>query len=728
MLFELLLVSVLVVTAYQAQLFLRRGDKARRPYAMMLLADGGLALVSLAARGDQSSRAADMLGAVALGGFVCLVLVPPVLRDLARRAITADRLGAAGRLLELLELLQPGLGARQEREFVETVEHVRAGRVDAAVEALRERRARLEDPFAWRAVDERIVLTLLYARRWREAIEHFERTLEAAPGPTGAQVMVETVRAYGELGEMEKAADLLERIERSPLAREPMMAFLLARARMVFLAFAGRPAAVEAILAPPGVLAVLPRSAQSYWIGVARMHAGDAEGARRALGEAVAASARDPRARQVAEERLAGVMAAPPAPRVLPQAVAEVADRVARAGSPASIAPTAAAGSAMPRLEGVGWRRVPVTAALVAANLAVALAVHLLFGSSEDPGALVAAGANLKAAVRAGEWWRLHVSTFLHAGVWHLLLNMYGLWILGKLVEQMFGSVRFLVVYTLAGLGGAAASLVFGPDGISVGASGAVLGVLGAAIAELGLRRRDYHEAWRRAVFGNLVFLAIAQIVIGWAYPQIDQSAHVGGLVAGAAAAAALAPKSRVGRGRAGRALVAALLAACVASGAYGAWGVMTTSYVDTVESAGWVRRELGGVSMETPGIWRPDGRDELVDPALGGVTLPIVQVIPAPPETAETAEGLARLAAGALAQASDRGEPPTPGFEAPAGWSVAERLFELEAPWGRPIWRVAAFATPHEDGWLVVRFMLPDAHVAAMRPIVARIVGSVRP
>ena len=137
------------------------------------------------------------------------------------------------------------------------------------------------------------------------------------------------------------------------------------------------------------------------------------------------------------------------------------------------------------------------------------------------------------AAVAAGEWWRLATAPFLHAGLWHVGLNMFALWILGSLVEPLLGRWRFVAVYLVSALAGAVASYAFGNSGvISVGASGAVFGLLGATIVALRRLNRD--------VSGVLVLLVI-NLVLGFVFPGIDWRAHLGGALTGAAVAAVLA-------------------------------------------------------------------------------------------------------------------------------------------------------------------------------------------
>src|SRR5688572_28465114 len=301
---DFLLLSVVVLTAYLGPVVLRRMGPGQRMYGWMLIVDLALAIVALASRRSEGPNpTADLVGTIAIGGAVCLVFVPPVLRSLARRALVGDHLDLARWLVNIRDHLQPGMGARQESELISTIIEVRSGQVDAAIERLRERRDRIAEPAARRPVDERIIMTYLYARRWEDAIAWLEGNLE--PGAASPQLAVELVRAYCELGRLDEAALLVERIERVQSAiEEPVWALLVSRARLVFLAFVGRTAAVEAILAPSGPLGTMPEAARYFWFGLARLKAGDRTGARTSLEKAAQLSGRDGRARELAQQTL----------------------------------------------------------------------------------------------------------------------------------------------------------------------------------------------------------------------------------------------------------------------------------------------------------------------------------------------------------------------------------------------------------------------------------------
>lgn len=174
------------------------------------------------------------------------------------------------------------------------------------------------------------------------------------------------------------------------------------------------------------------------------------------------------------------------------------------------------------------------TALLVDINLIVFIAMVLSgvsFISPRSPD-LVAWGANTTAHTAAGEWWRIVTCLFIHGGFMHLLMNLFGLVIAGILLETMLGSVRYALVYFASGIAASLSSLCWHDQVVSVGASGAVFGLLGALGGILLLQRRSEFDASR----GLLMFVALyagLNLVLGFILPGIDNAAHIGGLLCG---------------------------------------------------------------------------------------------------------------------------------------------------------------------------------------------------
>jgi rhomboid protease GluP len=170
-----------------------------------------------------------------------------------------------------------------------------------------------------------------------------------------------------------------------------------------------------------------------------------------------------------------------------------------------------------------------------------------LAGGSTNSQVLVNFGANYGPFILDyDEYWRLFTSMFLHAGVMHLAFNAYALFIFGLEMERLYGPGRFAVVYLLSGLFGSLASFAFrGEDLFSVGASGAIFGIIGMNLAYFTSHRHSFGHFGRQRMVSTLVIIGI-NLVFGFTYSGIDNWAHMGGLVAGAALGYGLAPRYEV--------------------------------------------------------------------------------------------------------------------------------------------------------------------------------------
>jgi membrane associated rhomboid family serine protease len=153
-------------------------------------------------------------------------------------------------------------------------------------------------------------------------------------------------------------------------------------------------------------------------------------------------------------------------------------------------------------------------------------------------------------AVANGDWWRLITSAFLHASLLHIGFNMYFLWFVGAPVEAALGRGRFLLVYMVSGLAGSAGALVLTPDKPTVGASGALFGILGAALVLE--RQRNY------VLGGSALALIVINLILSFALANISIGGHIGGLIGGILCTLVL---SKFGRGHAAYSRV-------------GAWGI----------------------------------------------------------------------------------------------------------------------------------------------------------
>ncbi len=176
---------------------------------------------------------------------------------------------------------------------------------------------------------------------------------------------------------------------------------------------------------------------------------------------------------------------------------------------------------------------------LVAMGIYFAMAT--IAGGTQDLAVLVAFGANFGPLVAAGDTWRLVASIFLHAGLLHLVLNAWALFVLGRNLEAFYGAWRFLAIFLLSGVAGAAGSAWIS-QAISVGASGGIFGLLGASIVFAFRWRTTLPRRVVRAMGTALLPWVALNVALGFLIPRIDVAAHLGGLLAGAVLATWIVP------------------------------------------------------------------------------------------------------------------------------------------------------------------------------------------
>lgn len=173
---------------------------------------------------------------------------------------------------------------------------------------------------------------------------------------------------------------------------------------------------------------------------------------------------------------------------------------------------------------------------LVGINVAAFLAMVVTSGDPTGASGPVAEhGVLFGPAVALGDWWRIFSGAFLHAGVLHLVMNMLLLWFLSQELEPALGRGRFVLLYVVALLGGSFGVLLVSPLSPTVGASGAVFGLMGALVV---FQLRARQNPWQTGL-GGLIFI---NLVLTFLIPGISIGGHVGGLLAGAACGAFLQP------------------------------------------------------------------------------------------------------------------------------------------------------------------------------------------
>ncbi len=171
-------------------------------------------------------------------------------------------------------------------------------------------------------------------------------------------------------------------------------------------------------------------------------------------------------------------------------------------------------------------RDFPATTLLMGINIAVFVAMLL---PGVDLGGLLA---NIGPLTLGGEYWRLVTAGFVHAGFLHIAFNMWCLWSLGRLSERLFGHWQTAAIYLLTGVGGSLLSIAYDPGRSEVGASGAIFGIAGAALAGLKFGHLSISSWERRSIITSVVIFAAFNFYLG-TFGNTDNMCHLGGFVSG---------------------------------------------------------------------------------------------------------------------------------------------------------------------------------------------------
>ncbi len=178
-----------------------------------------------------------------------------------------------------------------------------------------------------------------------------------------------------------------------------------------------------------------------------------------------------------------------------------------------------------------------VTYAILAINIII-FVIPLLYGQSE---AMVAQFCVHGPSIRYGHYYRLFTGLFLHGSIFHLIFNSYALYVIGSQIESFLGKFKFAVIYLAGGVMGSLFSITFNGNAASIGASGAIFGLMGALVY-FGYHYRVYLG---NVIKSQIIPLIVFNLVLGFVMTGVDNSAHIGGLIGGTLATVALGIKDK---------------------------------------------------------------------------------------------------------------------------------------------------------------------------------------
>lgn len=492
-----------------------RGLRDFRQYGSWL----GVSVLILAVMGLVYLRAPRQAGLVGGGLWALLVLIPSLGTGLAVRMSLAQRYESAARLSAVLRLLHPGGGWWELPTLFRALALGRKGQLDEAARLLE----RVQTSRT--AIGKQAQLQLFRLRgQWEESVAWMQEQATAQQLESDADFGLSYLRALGETGELATMVEVFPRLKESLDSAGPSALY---QAYLHLFAFCGYPHLVQRLLAGP--LAQYPAKWQQFWQLTAELAAGMPEARER-----LSALPEDDDAlfRTALTRRLTHVPVNP-----AKALTASQSDQLEQ------LAAEFALEERYRPLAG-NTPHAYATYALIAINLLV-FGIELLRHGSTNESVLLRMGALQTTAFFHGEWWRALAAMFLHYGWVHLTMNMLALVIFGRAVEARLGAWRFTAVYFIAGLGSmlVVALLLRAPEEIVVGASGALMGLVGAfgAIALVGWLHE--HAALARKQLLMIVTLVLLQSTFDLLNPHVSMTGHLSGVIIGFLATLAIQPR-----------------------------------------------------------------------------------------------------------------------------------------------------------------------------------------
>jgi rhomboid protease GluP len=458
--------------------------------------------------------ARDYAGYIAGGVWGIFVFLPFSAMQAVYYCSIKKRYTAARRIATVAAILHPVDGWRQHSRLFGALEMAHRGEIDAARQVLEEYKTETD----WFG---RLSCACLYRldHQWGEYRLWFENERDERDDLPELDNVVYYLRSLGETGDLNGMA--AEFADLMPLFKSRGQGDLRHLCRLFLFAFTGRVDALERLFRGP--LAIYPEQVRHYWLATAHLAAGNDEQAMQAHDEVMAGS--DCLARHEVELRFEHHLSGQ-----LDSLNLEVSDLIDDEELELSHDERYSAGALVQR------SRAAVTLTMLLLN-SVAFGLQTQRGGSMRRGNPVnELCAVLPDNVKDGEWWRVLTATFLHFGSLHLVMNMAALLILGPYLEFVVGRLRFIIVYLVAGIGSMALVVVatpIGADHIVLGASGSIMGVVGATAAVY-LRgwRRDRAAAAHRRLW-MIITIVLFQTVFDIVTPQVSFLAHFGGACIG---------------------------------------------------------------------------------------------------------------------------------------------------------------------------------------------------
>ncbi|MDJ0704611.1 MAG: rhomboid family intramembrane serine protease [Leptolyngbyaceae cyanobacterium MO_188.B28] len=461
--------------------------------------------------------APDWAGLISGGLWGLFIIIPCLGLAWINRLVAQEKFSQARKLATCLRWLHPADGLLDYPDFLHALEVGHQGHTEEAQKIFRRCRKTLSSS--------RLATALIYRLegRWDDLLKWIQDNFSEKTILNHSSLGIHYLRALGETGDLNGLLQMLDHFRGN--AERQFNQTSINLVRLFALAFCGQVESVRRLCKGP--LASYSPAIHEFWLATAELAAGNEAAAQKkllALREHV-----DAARRHAIDWRLSHRQVNPEPS--LTHESQEILHRLKR---------TIQQEAQYDLSQGIWSRKVFAVWGLIGVNVLVFILQVFSSGSQDldNLDNLYRLGGLAPSAVLRGEWWRLLSSTFLHAGFLHLLLNMLALYFLGAFLETTLGARRLLLAYFFSGVSSMLtitilAFVMQAPNQLVVGASGAIMGLLGVVGALLldGWRREKSRIAIRRLQF--IVWVVGFQVVFDLATPEVSFLGHITGLIWG---------------------------------------------------------------------------------------------------------------------------------------------------------------------------------------------------
>ncbi|MEL6164062.1 MAG: rhomboid family intramembrane serine protease, partial [Cyanobacteria bacterium J06628_3] len=456
-----------------------------------------------------------LAGLIAGGLWIILIVTPAIAIKYFNRLITQQKFKQAKRIASIVRLLHPADGWREQPELVKALEMAQEGLIHEATAIFQ--RYQLSTTSIGRYAT---VILYQMNSHWSELLQWIRENITQKFLKKESYMQVIYLRCLGETGDINGLLKAWQQLKLNIGRINPGTHNF---ARMLVFAFCGEKEQVEKLFNDS--LAIYPETVKKFWLATAEQAVGNQEIAKELLLNL--SDSKDIRIRKAVEWRLSKpcIIAShelnEQSQLVIDQMVAEIKQEARYKGK---------------REVQRRWQP-KVTFLIIGLNL-MAFALEIRLGGSTNIYTLYNLGALVPQQVLAGDWWRLLSATFLHFGWLHLIMNMLGLYLFGRFVEFVLGIKQYIFVYLATGIGSMLAVTWMSISGYSqagfvVGASGAVMGLVGVSIA---IFLRDWLRDKGRIASQNLrkfLLIILLQTLFDLTTPHISFTGHISGAIIG---------------------------------------------------------------------------------------------------------------------------------------------------------------------------------------------------